>query len=406
MASAWPRPQRLLPPKLLDALDAAHGGEAERALRLVSARDRSDPLTADVVRLVQGLAARERGDGAEALRLLRPLLRADDPALRLSAALACTALQIHARGFAPPAPWLARARRSAADAATALVLDAALLGLELRRRGSLSADSVTQLQNRLRRAHPAPVHAIVHMLAAEQSLYTGDLDAAQRAERLARPYVASAHSAELRRRHAELDALLNGAPVAEVEDWERPARPMTRSEIAALAVEPWQLWVDGLHARVLHRSRQRDAASEILFASQPEAWALLTALLAAPERTLAWPGARQSLGLADESATRQLATRLQQLLERGSGTNILRTGPRGCALVPKRFVHLRPVASLPRTQQQVLALLAERPGVRAAELGDRLGLRQRTLRRHLRALCARGLVRMAGGGRETRYLTI
>ena len=406
MASAWPRPERLLPPKLLDAVDAAHSGEAERALRLVSARDRSDPLTADVVRLVQGLAARERGDSAEALRLLRPLLRADDPALRLSAALTCTALQITARGFALPAPWLLRARRWATDTATALVLDAALLELELRRRGSLPSASVTQLQNRLRRTHPAPVHAVVHLLAAEQALYAGDHEAAQRAERLARPYVASAHSAELRRRHAEIDALLNGAPLAEVEDWERPARPMTRSEIAALTLEPWQLWVDGLHARVLHRSRQREAATVIPFASHPEAWALLTALLSAPRRTLTWSAARQSLGQADEGATRQLAARLQQQLERGGATHIVRVNPRGCALVPKRFVHLHPVASIPRSRQRVLAFLAERPGAGAAELGDRLGMQQRTLRRHLQALCAQGLVRRVGGGRETRYLAI
>jgi predicted HTH transcriptional regulator len=128
--------------------------------------------------------------------------------------------------------------------------------------------------------------------------------------------------------------------------------------------------------------------------------------LSAPGRTLTWSAARQSLGQADEGATRQLAARLQQQLERGGATHIVRVSPRGCALVPKRFVHLRPVASIPRSRQRVLAILAERPGVGAAELGDRLGMQQRTLRRHLQALCAQGLVRRVGGGRETRYLAI
>ncbi len=402
----WQRPQRLLPPRVLDALAAVHAGDAPRALRLLGAADREDILTAEAVRLVHGLAAAETGETERAHQLLRPLLRSADPGVALAATLASVELRMQQRGFASAAPWLRRARRQAADEPTALVLDTALLRLQLRRGGRTTPDELAALQQRLQRRHPAAVHASVHLLAAERALYAGDLEDAARAERAAHPYVASAQLASLRRWHGALVELLRSAPVALVEDWQRPARAMNRSELADLQREPWQLWVDSRHRLLLDRPRPRTAARTIHFDAAPAAWEVLGVLLDTAERRLPWPALQQLLALPDGATARARATRLRAYLQSANAGTLLRVSAAGCSLATRRFVILRLPQSIPAHQERILAHLAAHPGSRGLDLTRVVQAPRRTVLRHVHALRARGLVLIVGGGREARYWAI
>ncbi|UCE03581.1 MAG: helix-turn-helix domain-containing protein [Candidatus Latescibacterota bacterium] len=403
MAVLWPRPQRLLPPKLLDALEAAQAGDAERALRLVGGKDGSDPLTADVVRLVRGLAAAESGEDTRALRLLRPLLRARDESVALAATLASVELQMRLRGFARAAPWIERARRHATDEATTLLLESAALRLQLLRSGSLDPDAVRVLQNRLLRRHPPAVHASVHLVEAERALFAGDLAGAGLAERTARPHVASSKLAALRRQHEVLAALLHDVPVAEVEDWERPRRPMNRAEIAELQQEGWQVWIDWLHRRLRYRARVRDVPLVVHFASHEMEWALLSALARSPRRRLTAAQAARALRVESVAAVERLTRSLQSVLDRHGAAEVLGVQGSTCTLRPKRFVHLVAAEPLPAALEQLLAFLGAQPGARTSELQRVLHVPASTLRRRLLSLRNRGLVRLVGGGSEARY---
>ena len=402
----WQRPERLLPPQLVEALEAVHAGDVPRALRLVATSAADDPLTADAVRLVRGLAAAETGEGERAHVLLRPLMTARDGTMALAATLASVELRMQQRSFASAAPWLRRARRQAADEPTALVLDAALLRLQLRRAGAVASDDLVQLQQRLRRRHAAAVHATVFLLACECALYAGQLEAATRAERTAHPYVASAENASLRRWHTVLVGLLQGAPVALVEDWQRPLRAMCRAELADLEREPWQLWVDLRQRKLAARSTARAPLHVVHFAAQPQLWEAWRLLLTAPERRLTWPLLQRGLGSADAAAAREQARLLAAHLAAQAIGAVLRLGATGCSLVTRRFVHLHPPQDLHPVQQQLLAHLAALPGARGQELVRALRAPQRTVQRHLHALRLQGLVVIVGGGREARYWAI
>src|SRR6185503_10993274 len=82
----WPRPESLLPPRLVAALDAALGGDIARAAELRAGTDGRDPLAADVARLVDALVALQRSDASRARRDLRRLVARADPAIALAAA--------------------------------------------------------------------------------------------------------------------------------------------------------------------------------------------------------------------------------------------------------------------------------------------------------------------------------
>ena len=74
-------------------------------------------------------------------------------------------------------------------------------------------------------------------MTAEHALFSQSLATAARAERAARALVATSQLASLRRWHESLRELLQGSPVALVDDWKRPQRAMTRAEIADLESE-------------------------------------------------------------------------------------------------------------------------------------------------------------------------
>ena len=402
----WQRPQRLLPPRVLEALAAVQAGDAPRALHLLGPADREDILTTEAVRLVRGLAAAETGETQRAHQLLRPLLRASDPGVALAATLASVELRMRQRSFAGADPWLRRARRQATDEPTALVLDTALLRLQLRRGGVTTRAELAPLQQRLQRRHPAAVHASVHLLAAERALYAGDLEDAARAERTAHPYVDSAQLASLRRWHLALDDLLRSAPVARVEDWRRPARAMCRAELADLQREPWQLWVDVRHRVVLDRPRVRTPASAIHFDAAPAAWEVLALLLESPEHRLTWPALQRQLASPDAAWPRARASSLLSHLQLANAGALLRVGTAGCSLAARRFVVLRLSQAIPAHQERILAHLAAHPGSRAMDLMRVVQAPRRTLLRHLHALRIGGLVLIVGGGREARYWAI
>jgi DNA-binding transcriptional ArsR family regulator len=406
MAVVWPRPQRLLPPKLVQALEAVQAGKVEQALKLIASGQGEDALTADAATLVRGLAAHERGETDRALRLLHPLLRSHDESIAMAATLASVELRAQTRGFAGVLPWLRRARRRAADDAVALTLDAEHARVQLLRRGALGTAEVAGLRQRLRRKHPAAVHASLHLLAAEQAMLAGNLDEASRSERLARPYVGSAQLAALRRRHDELDALLNGDPVAEVEDWERPRRPMSRAAIAEMESEPWRLWVDRRYRRVRHRPAARAGVQTLHFAAARRDWELLDAMLNEPRRRIGWSRALSVLSIANEGALRERAARLTELFEGLEAGSCLRETRRGIGVVEARYVVVHPIDALAVLQQLVLASLAHRPGATARRLARDLDVAPRTLLRHLGILRERGWVRLVGGGREARYHVI
>ena len=405
MAVVWPKPQRLLPPRLVEALEAVQAGKVEQALKLVSSRGGEDALTADAANLVRGLAAHEQGNPTQAARLLHPLLRSNDESIAMAATLASVELRVQARGFTSTLPWLRRARRHATDDAVVLTLDAEHARVQLLRRGALDANEVLRLQDRLRRPHPAAVHASLHLLAAERALFAGELDEAARAERAARPYVAAARLAVLRRRHEQLDALLNGNPVAEVEDWQQPRRPMTRAAIAELEREPWRLWIDRRYRRVRHRKNLEAPVGVLHLSDARRAWELLDVLLDESRRRIGWTRAAGLLEVG-EDAVRKRAVRLGELFE-GVGANpCLSAAAAAFALVEKRFVVVHPVENVPALERAALAALAHRPGTSAQRLARKLDVRPRTLVRHLGALRRRGWVRLVGGGRDARYFVI
>ncbi len=406
MAVVWPRPQRLLPPKLVEALEHVQAGRVEQALKLVASRRAEDALTADAAHLVRGLAAHESGDHARAMSQLRPLLRSNDEAIAMAATLASVELRLQARGFTSVLPWLRRARRHATDEAVALTLDCEHARVVLLRRGVLDAAEVQRLQERLRRTHPAAVHASLHLLTAERALFAGDLAEAAQAERRARPYVTSARLAVLRRRHEELDRLLNGSPVADVEDWERPRRPLTRAAMAELESEPWRLWIDRRYRRVRHRPNAQTPFQTLHLAEARRAWSILDVVLDEPRRRLGWGRAADLLALSDAAAARRRGERLVELFESiGAGSSLDITHA-SCGVIEKRFVVVHGVEALPQIQGRAMAALAERPGTSAQRLAQRLDVRSRTLVRHLAALRKRGWVRLVGGGRDARYHVI
>lgn len=400
----WHRPQSLLPPELVAALEAAHAGDARRALRLLGKDERDDALTSETVRLVRGLAAAETGDGERAQRLLRPLLRANDQDIALAATLASVEIQMERRGFARAAPWLQRACRHAQDEPTTLVLEASLLRLQLRRGGPVEADELERLRSRLRRHHSPAVHATLQLLTTEHALYTSSLATAARAERAARPFVATAQLASLRRWHGSLRDLLQGSPVALVDDWQRPRRAMTRAEIADLEGEPWQLWADSRHQKLLVPGPQRGAVQVIHFARADAEWLLLRTLLETSERRLRWKSLQETLGVAERSQVQSQVVQLQRRLDEHAG--LLRMGTTACALTVQRFVHLLPPPDLPANHQRLLAFLAERPGTPGADLARALESPLRTVQRHLQQLRKVGLALIVGGGRDARYWAI
>lgn len=400
----WHRPQRLLPRQLVAALQAAHAGDASGALRLVGSQDGTDALTADTVCLVRGLAAAETGNVDKARRLLHPLMRADDLDIALAATLASVEMQMQRRGFARAAPWLQRALRHAQDETTALVLEASLLLLQLRRGMPVEATAIEGLCARLQRQHAAAVHATLQLLTAEHALYAGSLAAAARAERAARALVSAARLASLRRWDETLRQLLQGFPIALVDDWRRPRRAMTRAEIADLEVEPWELWVDSRHQKLRVPGKRRHAPVGIHFARADAAWQILRALLEAPGQRLPWRTLREALGLQKEEEVRDLVAQLQRHL--GNHAEVLRAGKSTCSLAGQRFVHLLPLPDLPPQHQRLLAFLAERPGAAGLDLAEVVRSPLRTVQRHLQQLRTRGLVLIVGGGRDARYWAI
>lgn len=324
----------------------------------------------------------------------------------MAATLASVELRAHTRGFASVLPWLRRARRRAADDAVVLALDSEHARVQLLRRGALGSAEVDRLHERLRRRHPAAVHASLHLLAAERALFAGDLGGASHSERAARPYVASAQLAALRRRHDELDALLNGAAVAEVEDWKRPRRQMSRAAIGEMESEPWRLWIDRRYRRMRYRTAARADAQTLHFSDARRAWELLDATLSEPRRRIGWMRAVSVLSLSHEDAVRKRAAKLNELLEQLGAGGCLRETRSGLGLVEARYVVVHPVGELPVLQQLVMASLAQRPSATAQRLARELDVAPRTLVRHLGILRKRGWVRLVGGGSEARYHVI
>ena len=82
MSKVWPRPERLLPPRLVSALEAVQKGESAEAVKLLHDSDRQDALTRDAATVVRGLAALEEGRVETARRVLRPLLQRRSPRWR------------------------------------------------------------------------------------------------------------------------------------------------------------------------------------------------------------------------------------------------------------------------------------------------------------------------------------
>lgn len=398
----WPRPERLLPPRLLEALSAAVRGDAPRALELTDSADAADVLAGPVVRLVRGLAAHESHDLERSRAPLRAAARDRDPALALLATQALAEQQVASRRFASARPLVRRLRRRPHAADVQIALDALYLWIELLRRGSLNAGSVQEIVGRVERRHAAPVHATVHLLRAERALLGGDLAAAVAAQREARPYVQAADHAILHRRHDAVVRLLR-APFVEVEDWEEPLRPLSREDLALLEARPWRLWIDTLHRHVRHRPQRDAVARAIDFARAPQLWQALLALLHTPRRRLSWAQLRDLAQLDDDTAARSVAERLARKLR--DADVVLQVQSGGLALVSERFVFVFPLADLPAVQQRLLALLAAQPGARAAELAAD-GDARRTTVRHLSLLRQAGYVRLVGGGREARYFLV
>jgi hypothetical protein len=396
----WPRPEILVPPRWLDALATALAGDAAGAAAACAAADARDSLAGPVVRLVRALAAQERGERARAGAELRLLSRHADAGVALVAAAARLEACVAARRFAAAAPIVAHARRRARDAATRLWIDALALRVELARRGGVPRERVDALAARLLRAHPACVHAAVHVLRSERALLADDLSEAVAAHREARPWVRTCGHATLVRRQDDMSRLLR-APWVDVEDWEEPLRTVSREELAAIEARPWQVWLDALHRRVAHRGRQ--GRRTLSFARLPELWSVLELVARAPSQRLGWGSATAALGTANVDATRERVRRLAAEL-RGIGVGMT-LDDIGFGLRPVRFVSAFAHAALPVASLRLLAMLAAQPGARAAELARGDGAR-RTIVSRLARLRRDGYVRMVGGGAEARYTLV
>lgn len=395
----WPRPELLVPPRVLDALATALGGDPESAAHACAGAESRDPLAGPVVRLVRALAAAAGPDRARAAAELRQLSRHADPGIALIALATRLEACVAARRYAAATPIVRHARRRARDAATRLWIDALALRVELARRGRLPAGRLEALVARLERALPACVHGAVHVLRAEDALLGDRLAEAVGAHRDARPWVRACAHAALVRRHDELTRLLR-APFVDVEDWEEPLRSVSREELTAIEARPWQVWIDALHRRVTQRGRR--GRETLSFAAMPELWALLEVVARAPQRRLAWNQATAALGLTDVEVTRERARRLAgELRTIGVGVS---SNAGGFGLAASRVVSAYPHGALPGAVLRLLSRLAAQPGARAAELTGN-GAR-RTVVAHLARLRQDGYVRMVGGGAEARYTLV
>lgn len=399
----WPRPERLLPPRLLDALDAARAGDAPRALELCAGTDARDPLAGGIVRLVRGLVALEGGDGRRGRADLRPLCRDSDPAVALVATLAVADHLLLRRRHAEALALLARLPERLEDPGARLWIEATRLAGVLQRIGRLDAERVAALERRLDRRHPPSVHAAVHLLAAERALLASELGACVAAHRKAQPHVRSAGIASLRRRHQALATAL-GTPFADVEDWRDPRRTVSRDDLAALESEPWQAWFDVLHRCVRRRARRGAEPGILTLGAAPEIWETLEALLRTSRHQLAWGRARDLLHAADPGAVRARAERLAAELRKIDLP--LAVTSVGFALRVERFVTAFPVGALPELDLRLLGLLATSPGAAASDLATASGAARRTVVEHLLRLRRTGYVRLVGGGREARYTLI
>jgi hypothetical protein len=394
----WPRPDSLVPLRLLDALATALAGDAEKAAAASTASDSRDPLAAPVARLVRALAAQERGERGRAAAELRALSRHSDAGVALIAAAARLEACVAARRFAAAAPIVRRARSR--DAASRLWLDALALRVELLRRGRIPGERIDALAQRLVRTHPACVHAAVHVLRAERALLADELPAAVAAHRDARPWVRACGHVTLVRRQEDTARLLR-APFVDVEDWEEPLRTVSREELAEIESRPWQVWVDALHRRVVHRGRHRHET--LAFAPMPELWTALELVARAPRRRVAWNQATAAFDLATVAAARERVRRLGAEL-RAIGVAISADDD-GYGLRAARFVCTYPRAGLPAASLRLLALLASQPGARASDLAAN-GVPRRTVVGQLARLRRDGYVHMLGGGAEARYTLV
>ncbi len=363
--SIWPRPEGLVPPRILDALAAVQAGDANAAAQLCLDTDSRDGLSAPTARLVRALIDVERGDRARALADLRLLSRHRDPAIAWLAIAARVEDAVGVRRFAPLTPLLARIRLRVRDTALRLWIDATVRSVELLRHGTLARAPLDALQARLERGHPPVVHAAVHVLRAERALLAGDLPEAVVAYRDARPYIRACGNAAIVRRHAELVRLLR-VPFVDVEDWEEPLRTVSREELAEIEARDWQMWIDVLHRRVLKRTRA--GTETISFARLPELWIALEAVVRAPRQTLTWKAACRTLDIATPAAAAERARRLHSEL-RAVGLGLAITDE-AYALRESRFVSVLPTAQLPAPALRLLGLLAAQPGARARDLQD------------------------------------
>ena len=397
--SFWPRPEGLVPPRILDALAAVQAGDSNAAARLCLDTDSHEPLGAPTARLVRALIDVERGDRTRAQADLRLLSRHRDPAIAWLAIAARVEAALQARRFAALTPLLARIRARAPDAALRLWIDATVQSVELLRHGTLGRASLDALQARLERGHPAVVHAVVHVLRAERALLTGDLPEAVLAHRDARPYIRACGNAAIVRRHADLVRLLR-VPFVDVEDWEEPLRTVSREELAEIEARDWQMWIDVLHRRVLKRTRA--GAEAVSFARLPELWTALEAIVRAPRHNLTWMAACRVLRVATPAAATERARRLAAEL-RTVGLRLAMNDD-GYGLRDARFVCVLPTAQLPAPALRLLGLLAAQPGARAHDLLDAAS--HRTVVRQLQRLRLDGYVRLVGGGAEARYTLV
>jgi len=406
MSKVWPRPERLLPPRLVSALEAVQKGESAEAVKLLHDSDRQDALTRDAATVVRGLAALEENRIETARRVLRPLLRRADPALALQATFGLVEINLRDRRYTSAAALVERARRHATDDAVALVLESTALRLQLLRTGNTAPERVAALPLKLRRQHPAAVHASVHLLRAENALLLGDFAAAVEAEGQARSWVRTAQRTLLQKQHADIRTLLDEAPFAEVEDWQLAQRAVSRAQVAQLETQQWQLWLDFLHLQLRWRPDVTTKATTIHFATAPDLWNVLARLAQAPHQRLDWSRAASEFDVQDKLEAKGLVQQLNQWLEEHGGEALITATDTGCQLSSLNFVYLHPTSAIPHVQQLLLGILAEHPGIRAAELEGLLDIPRRTLVRHLATLRSSGFVRLIGGGRDSCYVLI
>ena len=398
----WPRPESLLPPRLVAALDAALAGDIARAAELRAGTDGRDPLAADVARLVDALVALQRSDASRARRDLRRLVARADPAIALAAAGTLVDDALARRRLASALPVLHGLRNARLDAAARLWIEALRLAVALQRRGTLPEGSLEALERRLHRRLPAAVHGAVHLLRAESALLAGDLAAAVVTQREARPHVRSSGLATLGRRLDVLSRQLR-APFADVEDWEEPLRTVTREELVDLEDRPWRLWVDALHRRVRHRRRSGGAVTTVELGAAPLDWQTLELVVHAAPHQVTWAQAVGALQVADAAAARERVENLRAAL--GAAADFISMSNTSYGLVTARAVIVLPPASLPPLELRLLGRLAVKPRAGAAALVDRDAAR-RTIVGHLARLRDAGYVRVVGAGNEQRYVLI